>query len=63
MLEMPNKAERKIVIQRKGDLNMQMSALCTFIETFAEKNNKKATDLIPYFTEALVNNSKEAIND
>ena len=58
-IEVQDKEKMDIEVLRNGDKNLQLVALCTFISSFAQKNGKKASDLIPFFTNILINNSKE----
>lgn len=58
-VEMPDKEKKNIQIFRHGNTDLQLVSICTFLNRFAEKNGQKGTDLIPYFTNILLNNSKE----
>lgn len=60
MLEVEDREKMDIKVFRNGNPDIQLVALCTFISSFAKKNGKKASDLIPYFTNSLITNSKEA---
>lgn len=59
-LEVEDREKMDIKVFRNGNPDIQLVSLCTFISSFARKNGKKATDLIPFFTDVLINNSKGA---